>query len=103
MYSQHGAPPDQWSRGHLLPTVLSFTGDCKVSTTILCTCTCTYELHDMHIMCVCTYIVFCTIHVSRFMLELKKEQKLEYIKKVTAMANSIGYSVSCVHIIHVCV
>ena len=30
----------------------------------------------------------------RFMLELKKEQKIEYIAKVTTMAHGIGYTVS---------
>ena len=29
----------------------------------------------------------------RFMLDLKKEQREEYVKKVTGMAESIGYKV----------
>lgn len=33
------------------------------------------------------------IETARLMLDLKKEQRLEYISKVTAMANDIGYTV----------
>lgn len=34
------------------------------------------------------------LYFYRLMLDLKKEQRLEYISKVTAMANDIGYTVS---------
>ena len=40
---------------------------------------------DIHVFCIVSF---------RFMLELKKEQQLEYVKKVTRMASDIGYTVS---------
>lgn len=41
--------------------------------------------------CLCPLCVY-TMH--RFMLELKKEQQLEYVRRVTEMAKAIGHSVS---------
>ena len=38
------------------------------------------------------YTLHCVLF--RFMLELQKEQKLEYVRKVTSMASDIGYTVS---------
>ena len=39
-------------------------------------------------VCVCMHTMY------RFMLELKKEQQLEYVQRVTEMAKAIGHSVS---------
>ena len=44
-------------------------------------------------------LIMYAVHVLfRFMLELKKEHKSEYIKKVTTMASDIGYNVNSLHV-----
>ena len=48
------------------------------------------------------YTLHCVLF--RFMLELKKEQKLEYVRKVTSMASDIGYTVStCTCNMYLCI
>ena len=40
-------------------------------------------------------------HAVSFMLDLKKEQKADYIQKITAMASAIGYTVCALNMRYV--
>ena len=55
-------------------------------------------LYDLSLLCTWISLHLATefLFVHRFMLDLRKENKNEYIKKVTAMASKVGLKVSII-------